>query len=51
MATNFTYKDERKGTQKSNYEVVKDQVKELAKELKKHEQTPINKAHPSAPKK
>jgi len=46
MATKFTVKDERKGTQKSNYEVIKDHVKELERELHKHESLPMNKAHP-----
>jgi hypothetical protein len=51
MATKFTVKDERKGTQRGDYEVIKDHVKELERELHKHEQEPINKAHPPAPKK
>lgn len=39
-----TAKHERK--EEKNYVVLKDHVKELERELKKHEKEPMNKAHP-----
>jgi hypothetical protein len=47
MATKPVFKDERKGQGKGDYTVLKDHVKELARELKKHESEPISKAHPA----
>jgi hypothetical protein len=41
-----TPKHERK--EEKNYVVLKDHVKALEKELKKHESKPMNKAHPKS---